>query len=291
MFIQTLLNSIIAGSTFALVALSFAIIYMVCRFFHFAHGAVFAWGGYLAYTAHVHLHTPLLLSAAFGIAMAGVLGVGLDIGVYRVLRRRGATGVVLLLASLGLYVVLQNIISMTFGADTKSLRVSLNQTVDFFGGRITIVQGWIILLSASFFLLAWAMLRFTKLGKVLRAVSSDPDLAVVIGIDSNKVIPIAFMLGSALAGLAAILISFDTDLTPTMGMNALMIGVVVVVIGGVKSIPGIALAAILLGIAQHFGVWWIGTQWQDTIAFLVLIIFLVFRPQGFFGYSLRRATV
>ena len=125
----------------------------------------------------------------------------------------------------------------------------------------------------------------------MRAVANDPELANVSGINSNAVILWAFAIGSGLAGVAGVLIALDVDMTPTMGMNALMMGVVVVIIGGVNNIPGIALGALLLATAQHLGAWFIGSQWQDAIAFIILVVFLLFKPEGFFGKKVRSATV
>lgn len=117
------------------------------------------------------------------------------------------------------------------------------------------------------------------------------ELANASGIESDKVILLTFALGSALAGIAGILFALDMDMTPTMGMNALLMGVVAVIIGGVGSIPGIALGALLIGMAQQFGVWKIGSQWQNAIAFVVLLIFLLFRPQGFFGKKIKKVSI
>jgi branched-chain amino acid transport system permease protein len=125
----------------------------------------------------------------------------------------------------------------------------------------------------------------------MRAVANDSELASLSGIDSDRVILWAFAIGSALAGVAGILIALDVDMTPTMGMDALMIGVVAVIIGGANSIPGIALGALLLGLAQQFGVWYISSQWQDAIAFVILLVFLLFRPQGFMGRKVKKASV
>ena len=125
----------------------------------------------------------------------------------------------------------------------------------------------------------------------MRAVANDSELARVAGIESDKIILLTFALGSALAGIAGILVALDVDMTPTMGMNALMMGVVAVIIGGVGSIPGIALGALLLGMAQHLGVWFISSQWQDAIAFVILLLFLLFRPQGFLGKKVKTATL
>ena len=134
-------------------------------------------------------------------------------------------------------------------------------------------------------------LKYTKIGQAMRAVANDPELASVTGIETDRVILSTFALGSALAGIAGILVALDVDMTPTMGMNALLMGVVAVIIGGIGSIPGVALGALLLGMAQQFGIWKISSQWQDAIAFVILLIFLLFRPQGFLGKKVRTATL
>jgi len=125
----------------------------------------------------------------------------------------------------------------------------------------------------------------------MRAVANNPELARISGIESDRVILSTFALGSALAGIAGILVALDVDMTPTMGMNALMMGMVAVIIGGVGSIPGIALGSLLLGIAQHLGAWFISSQWQAAIAFVVLLIFLLFRPQGFLGKKIKKVSI
>jgi branched-chain amino acid transport system permease protein len=163
--------------------------------------------------------------------------------------------------------------------------------VEILGGRITTCQITVVLVSACLLLSCFALSKYTKIGSTMRAVAANPELAFVTGIDTDKVIVFAFAIGSALAGIAGILISFDTDMTPIMGMNALMMGVVAVLIGGVGSIPGAAMGAFLLAFAQNFGAWQFSSQWQDAIAFIVLLLFLLVRPQGFFGKKIRKAEV
>ena len=199
---------------------------------------------------------------------------------------------VLLLASLGIYIVLQNVISMVFGDDTKRIRLGeVREGIDILGARITPVQVGIIVTSVILMLFVWAFLKWSKMGKAMRAVVNDSELADISGIDSNRIIILAFAIGSALAGIAGILVALDIDMTPTMGMNALMMGVVAVIIGGVGSIPGVALGALLLGLAQHLGVWKISSQWQDAIAFVILFVFLLFKPEGFFGKKVKKARL
>jgi len=199
MLYQAVLNSIIAASAFALVALSFALIYVPTRFFHFAHGAVVAWGAYVAYGSHVLLSMPLLPSAALAIGTSTALGLALEVSVYRPLRRRSATGLVLLLASLGLYVVLQNVISLVFGDDTKSLRSgNITESVILLGAYITWPQIWIVVASTLCLFSMWMVHRFTRAGKAFRAVANDPELALVRGIDVDRTILAAFAVGSGL---------------------------------------------------------------------------------------------
>jgi len=292
MFNQLLLNSIIAGSTYTLIALSFSLIYSTTKFFHFAHGAVYTFCPYFAYLFTIILGIPLFISIPLAVASSSIVGVLTELLIYKPLRRKGTTPLILLLASLGIYIVLQNIISMSFGDDTKTLRNGIvREGLEILGARITPIQIAIIIVSMFLLIACWALMRYTKIGTAMRAVASDPDLALVSGIDSDRVILFTFALGSALAGVAAILVSFDIDMTPTMGMNALMMGVVAVIIGGVGSIPGAALGGFLLAFAQNFGVWKISSQWQDAIAFIILLLFLLYRPYGIFGKKIRKVEV
>lgn len=122
-------------------------------------------------------------------------------------------------------------------------------------------------------------------------MADDAQLASVCGIDADRVILSAFAIGSLLAGVAGILVALDVDMTPTMGMRALLMGVVAAIIGGIGSTTGTILGAVVLGLALHLGVWRLGAEWQDPIAFAVLLVFLVFRPYGIFGRRLRKAAV
>ena len=292
MFNQLLINAIIAGSIYTLIALGFSLIYSTTKFFHFAHAAIYTSCPYFAYLYTTYCGLPLGASIALAILSSTLLGMVTELLIYKPLRRKGSSPLVLLLSSLGLYIILQNIISMAFGDDTKTLRSGkVTEGLEFIGARITPIQIGIIVISVFLLILCWALMKYTKMGTAMRAVASDSELAIVSGIDTDKTILFAFMLGSMLAGIAAILISFDIDMTPTMGMNALMMGVVAVIIGGVGSIPGAALGGFLLAFAQNFGVWKISSQWQDAIAFIILLVFLLFRPYGFFGKKIRKVEV
>ena len=289
---QLLINSTIAFSEYCIIAISFLIVFQVNKFINFSFAIVFTSGAYFTFLFSQLFGLPLYTSIPLAILCTCLLGCLIELIIYKHLRKRKSSLLILLLASLGIYIVLQNVISMFFGDDTKSIRTwQVVEGINVFGARITPVQIIIIGTSILLVLLTGLYLRHSKTGRAMRAVSNDPDLANISGINSNKVILTSFAIGSALVGIAGILVSLDVDMTPTMGMNALMMGVVAMIVGGVGSIWGIVLGSLLLALAQNLGVWYISSQWQDAIAFAILLIFLLFKPEGFFGKKLKKAAV
>jgi branched-chain amino acid transport system permease protein len=289
---QILTNSIIAGSIYALVALGFGLIYSTARFFHIAHGAIYTASAYTAYTVSVLLGWHPASGILLGIIVGTALGALMEISVYRVLRRIGSSAIVLLIASLGMLLCIQNAISMIFGDRPRVLRFGEVEEGSLISGAyITRIQITIVVGSVLLSLGTWALLRASRFGRTLRAVASDRELAAAYGIDADKTILVTFLLGSALASIAGVLIGIDTNLTPAMGFNALLMGIVAAIVGGVGSVPGSLLGGLFIGLAQHLGVWKLPTHWQDAIVFTILILFLLLRPQGFFGKPVRRVTV
>jgi branched-chain amino acid transport system permease protein len=289
---QFIINCIIASVYIFILAISFSLIFQTVRFFHFAHGAVFTMGAYLTYLFNVSTGLSLLISVVFAVIVCAFLGYLIELCLYRPLRNKGCLPLTTLLTSLGVYICIQNAISMIFGDATNSMRGdSVQKGFNLLGGRITSIQIVTVCISLFLVIALSIFLKKTIVGKSIRAVANDPMLADISGINSNYIILWVFAIGSALAGLAGILVAFDVDMTPTMGMHALLMGVVAVIIGGVNSISGIALGAFLLAISQHLGAWYIGSQWQDAIAFVILVLFLLFKPEGFFGKKVKSANV
>jgi len=289
---QLVLNGIIAGSIYSLVALGFAVIYQTTRFFHFAHGAVYTFGAYFAFLFYTQLGLDRLFAFPLACVSTMILGVVLEVSIYKPMRKNKATDLTLLIASLGLYIVLQNVISIVWGDDTKTMRSGeVVEGHEVFGARITDVQIMIIVTSIVLITLMALLLTRTKFGKALRALANDHELALLSGVNSDRYIMYAFAIGSFLAAVAAIMISFDTDMTPTMGFNALVMGVIAVIVGGIGSLPGAALGGLLIGLAQNLGVWKLPSKWQDTIAFVILILFLLFRPYGILGKKPQKAHI
>lgn len=208
----------------------------------------------------------------------------IDRFVFRPLRKRKASDLILLLASFGVFIFLQNLFQLFYGASILSIRTGpVKEGHHVMGAVITDVQ--IVILAASLVLMAllWIMMRKTKLGKAMRAVSDDPMAANVVGINPEGIITASFAIGSALAGAAGILISYETNIEPTMGFSAILKGIIASIIGGIGNVPGAVIGGFFLGLAENLGIWKISAGWKDAISYAILIAFLLLRPQGFFG--------
>jgi len=281
---QLILNGIIAGSIYALIAIGFTVIYRTVRFFHLAHGVVYTGGAYLAYTFFILLKINLILSFFISVIFSSLLGVVIDRVVYYPLRKQNASNLIFLLASFGVFIFIQNLIQLIYGAQILSTRTGpVKEGHHFLGAVITDIQILIFAVSVILMILLWVFIKKTKLGKAVRAVSDDSMAANVVGINPEKIIMISFTIGSALAGVAGILISFETNLEPTMGFNAILKGMIASIVGGIGSIPGAVLGGFFLGLAENLGICKIQAGWKDAISFIILIIFLLLKPNGILG--------
>lgn len=292
---QIIANSIISAATYGIVGIGFSLIFSTVRFFHFAYGAVIAIGAYLVFAMSAPGGIPLWAASILAVLCCAAVGGAMDLALYRPLRAKRTSSLGLLLASLGLYVVLQNTISLAFGDDAKALRPgTVREGLTLLGARVTIVQLAIVGISVLLAVSLYALQKATRVGKALRAVADDPELAEISGIRSRRLVLLAFSVGSAIAGLAGVLVALDIDMMPTMGLRLLMMGIVAVVVGGAYNIGGVLLGALALGTGQHIAAWTIGARWQDAVAFILLLAVLLLRPQGLLGQgispSLRRST-
>jgi branched-subunit amino acid ABC-type transport system permease component len=279
---QLIANSLIAAGTYALIALGFNLIYATTKFFNLAHGAMATVGGYAVFfLLRTFTGINVALAIALGVLFAGLLGFGLDRLVYRELRKRKASNLVLLVASLGMLTVVQAIVAMLFTSQFQTLSAAVSDTVYTIGGAsVTGTQLTIMGSALAVRILLALLLKKTLFGKTVRAVSDDEEVSKIVGINTEWVIGWVFFIGSAIAGLSGILVGFDTGIQPTMGLNLLLKGVIASIVGGIGSVYGAVLGALLLGFVENFGIWKISGEWKDAIAFVLLILFLIFRPQG-----------
>lgn len=292
LLLELVVIGVVVGSIYALLAVGFALIFVTTRLFHFAHGAVYAVAAYTIFFAKQSLGWDILPGMLLALVVAVLVGVGIELGVYRPLRRLGATPLTILIASLGVMIFLQNLLALAFGSDIKNIGAGFPTDIYHVGSlSLTSLQIATVIAAIALFVLLQLYLKFTRTGKAIRAVANNAELSNIIGIGSDRVFILVFAIGSALAAPAALLVSLHTGITPTMGTMAIMVGAVAVIVGGVGSVPGAALGALLIGVAENVGVWRIPSEWQPAIAFGILLVFIIFRPTGFFGQKIRQSEV
>jgi branched-chain amino acid transport system permease protein len=280
---QLILNGIIAGGIYALIAIGFSMTYGLLRFLNIAHGSLYVIGAYLAYLSFSN-GVPIVGAFILAVIGAAIIGAAMNYSVFKPLRDRKSSSLILLLASLGIFIFVENFIIGAFGAEVKTIRTGpITQGMEFFGAIITQTQVVIIAVAFVTLFLVEVFLQRTKLGKAMRATADNKDVAQVIGIDIERITTYTFALGSALAASAGVLIAIEQNLEPTMGLNAIIKGFTAGVVGGLGSVRGAVAGAFLLGLVENIGIWFLPSGYKDAIAFVVLIVFLLFRPQGLFG--------
>jgi len=279
---QLIADGILAGSIYVLIAVGFALAYRVSHFFNFTHGFVFTLGAYQAYLIHALVDSPLL--ECIGALVVGTFAALLISEILsKPLLRRRASPLVSMLASLGIYVVGQNLVAIVFG--DRSLTIhgpAVESGVDIFGARLTIVQLFII---GSSWLVAFAVMFsiwITRIGAQIRALDNDRALAEIVGIPVTKVAAFGVAIGGALAGLAGFFTALDLDMAPNMGMAALLIGIAAAIAGGRRRLALVSLAALSIGIAQSASIFFVPAAWQESIAFIVLLLALTFQSRANF---------
>jgi branched-chain amino acid transport system permease protein len=284
---QAIANAVAAGAGYGLLAASFTLISRSGRFFHLAHGALFAAGGYGAFIGFQAIGLPGL---AVGIVAACAVGASTELLVYRPLRRRHASPLVLLLSSLGVYLVVQSSISMCFGNETRLLLpTGLRSTVHTHLGNVSMAQAITVAFCAAASLGLWALLAFTRTGRAMRAVATDLELAAVVGVRTDRTVLDAMIVGSVLAGASGVLAGCDLDLVPTMGMRAVLVSLAAAVIGGMRNPLRAVLGGLALGFMEALTAWVFPARWQDVTMYALLAIILLLRPSRVFGLAVEKA--
>ena len=285
MIAQIFLNSIISGLLLALVALGFNIIFLSTNIFHIAHGGIYVAGVYFFYFFY-----PLfgfLISLFLTIILAILLGVLIEWSIYKPLSKKANNQNIALISSLGIYIILVNLIAMFAGNETKLLSNTLDESFQFGNLIITHPQFYQILFSIPLIFLFVLFLKYTGFGLKIRAVANNSVLAAVVGIKIQKVRYLVFGLGSLMAVSAALLKAYDTGIDPYAGMTITLSAAVVVIIGGSNSLYGTILASLLLAIIQNFTEYFLTSEWKDTITFTILIIVMLWRTEGILQFNIR----
>lgn len=286
LFLQLLVNGIVNGSHYALLGIGFGLIFSTTGLVHFAYGSVYTFAAYVAWFVATAFGLSLLPSMFAAIVAAVLLGVACYVVLYQPLQMRNAPPLIPLIASLGLNIALENLNAVIFGSGVRTANFS--SSVMFVGPvYFTTVHIWQVLSCAIIIAALVLFLRKTRYGRAILAMTDDPEMARVVGIDTRRISYLVFTIGSAISAVAATLILMKDGASTHMGFIAVFMGFVAVIVGGVGSLKGVVAGGFLLGIVESLGLWKIPTEWQSSIAFIVLFIMIMLRPQGLFSIARR----
>jgi neutral amino acid transport system permease protein len=280
---QTGLNGLSLGAVYALGAVGLTLVYGILRLVNFAHGDFLTFGAYMAYLVNVTWEMPLVLGIFFAMAMTAVLGVFLERVMWGPMRARGAGVLQLLLMSIGLALVIRYVVQYAWGTEIRFLDVNVTATVEFLGVRLGRTALIVIVVGVVTLVTIGLMLRYALLGKRMRALSDDLELAETSGIDTSRVILWTWIFAGGLAGLAGVMAASVTDIRPELGFELLLPIFAAVVLGGIGDAFGALAAGLVLGVVIEWSTLVIDARWKIFIGFVVLILALIIRPQGIFG--------
>ena len=293
MFTQQLINGLALGAVYALIALGYTMVYGILQLINFAHGEVYMLGAYLGIivlgvltylglTAY-SLPLSLLLTVIVSMAFCAAYGAVIERVAYRPLRN--ASKLAPLISAVGMSIILQNFVMLAQGKEYKNLPPMLpSEGFTILGANVSPVQIYILTASILIMVGLHFFVARTRLGKAMRATSQDRVMAGLVGININQVISITFMIGSALAAVAGVMVTLYYGVVHFfMGYLAGIKAFTAAVLGGIGSIPGAMLGGFMLGLIENFGASYISSVYKDAFAFLVLIITLIIRPAGLLG--------
>jgi neutral amino acid transport system permease protein len=280
---QTGLNGLSLGAIYALGAVGLTLVYGILRLVNFAHGDFLTFGAYMAYLVNVTWGAPLVVAVFWAMVATALLGILFERLLWGPMRAKHAGFLQLILMSIGLAFLLRAVVQWFWGTEIRILDVNTTDTVDFLGVRIGQTELIVVVVGVAVLVGVGLMLRLTLLGKQMRALSDDLDLAETAGIDTRRVILYTWVFAGALAGLAGVLAGSITNLRPELGFELLLPIFAAVILGGIGDAFGALVAGLVLGVMTEWSTLIIDARWKIAVGFLVLVIVLVVRPQGIFG--------
>ena len=285
--LQQLVNGLILGSVYALLALGYTMVYGIIKLINFAHGDIYMMGAFMGYFLINSLHLNFFLALILAMVGTAALGVLVEFLAYRPLRN--STRIAALITAIGVSFFLEYVMVYFVGANTRSFPQVI-ETVRYNFGPISLtnIQLMILVISLILMVLLQVIVQKTKMGKAMRAVSVDSDAAQLMGINVNRTISFTFALGSALAGAAGVLIAlYYNSLEPLMGRTPGLKSFVAAVLGGIGIIPGAALGGFVIGLLETFATAFGMSDFRDAIVYGILILILLVRPAGILGKNVK----
>lgn len=290
---QYLINGLVLGSSYALFALGFTLIFGVLRVLNLTYGFYFSAGAFAAVLLAQHLNAPLLVILPAGAIVAGLLAIVIDAALLTRLRRARAPELASLMVTLGGVLALYALMTVIFGTEIRRMpeAVVSARAIEFAGLRVTTSQILIVVTALGLSACLFWLLKATRLGLAIRALAENPDAALLMGIDAVRVAMTVSFLSGALGGTAGVLIGLNYNaIQPFMGEQMMLRGFAVIIVGGLGNLQGAVIAGLLLGVLEVFAAGYISSSFKDAVAFAALLATLWLRPSGVFApVATRRA--
>ena len=284
---QFVINGLITGILYSLLAIGFALVYNTTKIFHIAAAGIYVFAAFMFWLFAAQLGLPVILAALIAILLSSILSLMSEALVYHPLKNRNASLNISMIASIGLMTIIVNTMAMFFGNDTKVISNAIMKPLNLGSIIITMPQIFQAIIGVLVLIIFVITLQHTDWGVRLRALSADESLFETLGYDTNRTRVVVFMVSGALIALASCLTVYDVGLDPNMGMNVLINAIVAMIIGGMGRFNACILGGLCLGVLQQLTVYHFASNWQNAVTFLVLLIFLFLRPQGIAGYKQR----
>jgi neutral amino acid transport system permease protein len=282
-------NGVVSGSYFALGAVGLTLVYGILRLVNFAHGDFLTLGAYVAFLFNVTYGLALVPAVLIAVVVTAAVSLVLEPLMWRPMRRKGAGMLQLLLMTIGLAFVVRYGIQLVAGAQLRTFDIGQVRPIEFVGLRIGATQLIVVVTGVVVLAGVAALLRYTTLGKQMRALSDNPELAETTGIDTDRIVLVTWVFSGALAGLAGVLLVASTgSLTPTTGFFILLPVFAAAILGGIGNAYGALVGGLVIGVSQEWSTLLIDSRWKVAVGFAILILALLVRPQGIFG---RRRVV
>ena len=281
---ELIFQGLVRGAMYALMGIGLSLIFGILGVVNFAHGEFFMLGTYAMYFVSAALGLPFLAGVAAAAIVLFVVGVLVERALIEPLRQRAGRDWLLdsFVLTIGLMVILQNLALLGFGSRRRGITTMIEGGVVFGDVTITYERLAILALAVVIVALLAAYIKFTDTGKAIRATAQHPEAAQTLGIDINRIYTVAFGIGAALAGAAGALLISIFPAFPTVGYQPVLKSFAVVILGGLGNIPGAIAGGFLLGIVEAYAIFFMSAGWQSVITPLIIILVLVFRPQGLF---------
>ncbi len=281
MFSQVFLNGLFSSSIYCQVALGLTLILGVMDIADFAQGGLYMLGAFVAFFAAKVWGLNFMAAVFLAILAASIVGVVNNLLVYQPALKRGANS---LIAALGILLIIQNLALLVFGPDYQTFQLPFgHEKVEIFGGTITLYKAFFILMVCVLIPSIWLFLQKTRIGKAIRAVSQNKEGASIVGISSGKVSVFTFSIGTALVGFTGALVSPIYAFDVSFGSDIIVKAFTIVIFGGLGSIRGTIVGALIIGIGENMIAGYLSTEYSNLMTFVLLILILFVRPQGMFG--------